>query len=67
MSECNRIIIDLGTSGHVNLTIRWTDDNCLSYEETIQIAARGEKPKSLWIERLTSVLFIRIGQLGEEI
>jgi len=67
MTECGDITIDLGYSGHVTIVIRWTDDNCLSYQEQITISAEGEKPKMMRIALKERSLFARIGQHGEEI
>lgn len=53
----NEITIDMGYRGSIDLTIKFTDQNCITHEETFAFRVFGEKPTHLTVARAEKTIF----------
>jgi hypothetical protein len=45
------LTIDMGTHGELDLTIKFTDQNCITHQQTFEFRVYGEKPTILTIAK----------------
>jgi len=53
----NEMTIDMGYRGSLDLTITFTDQNCITHSETFRFEVFGEKPTHLTLARAEKVIF----------
>jgi len=53
----NEMTIDMGYRGSLDLTVKFTDQNCITHERTFEFLVSGEKPTILTVSDKGKVIF----------